>query len=238
MASHPLSLLRSDMQSLSSPERASASARFFKSGPGQYGEGDQFMGISVPDQRKVAKNYRNLPLTDLEQLLISPIHEERLIALIILVHQFKLGDEPTQEIIYNFYLAQTAHINNWDLVDSSAEFIVGPWLEHRDKHILVTLAHSRNLWERRIAMVSTFHYIKQGHPEEAFKIATLLLHDSEDLIHKAVGWMLREIGKRCGQDVEETFLLQHYRTMPRTMLRYAIEHFPADRRQQYLSGLA
>jgi 3-methyladenine DNA glycosylase AlkD len=195
------------------------------------------MGVSVPDQRQVARRYLSLPLSDLEQLLTSSIHEERLTALIILVRQFQRADELTQEKIYNFYLTHAAHINNWDLVDSSAEFIVGPWLQHRDQSILQTLARSPSLWERRIAMLSTFHYIKQGDPNEAFKIATILLHDPEDLIQKAVGWMLREIGKRCSSEAEEAFLRRHYHTMPRTMLRYAIEHFPDSRRQEYLKGL-
>jgi 3-methyladenine DNA glycosylase AlkD len=238
MASTSLVSLRSDTKAISSPERSTASARFFKTGPGQYGAGDTFIGVSVPDQRKIARRYPNLPLTDIEQLLNSPIHEERLTTLIILVRQFQQSDEATQKTIYDFYLTHTARINNWDLVDSSAEFIVGPWLKHRDKAILQKLAKSDLIWERRIAMLSTFHYIKQGQPDEAFAIATLLLHDPHDLMHKAVGWMLREIGKRCSREIEEAFLVQHYRNMPRTMLRYAIEHFPEERRQQYLKGEA
>lgn len=229
--------LQSDLKSLATPERAKVSAWFFKTGPGQYGEGDIFIGVTVPDIRKVAKNYRDLSLADLEKLLESEIHEERQVAVMILVNQFKRGDVAIKKSIYDFYLAHATRINNWDMVDGSAEFIVGPWLQDKDRSILTKLAKSENIWERRISMMATFHYIKQGDSTESFKIATLLLHDRHDLIQKAVGWMLREIGKRCSQEIEEEFLRVHYKIMLRTMLRYAIERFSEEERQKYLKGL-
>lgn len=228
--------LHQDLQELSSPEKAASSAWFFKTGPGQYGEGDVFMGVSVPNVRKVAKRHQDTSLEELEELLKSKVHEERQIALFILVDQYKCGDEAKKEAIYNFYLSHSTWVNNWDLVDCSAEFIVGPWLENKDKSILTKLALSESLWERRIAMLATFHYIKKGEPTEALAIAALLLQDKHDLIQKAVGWMLREVGKRCSPQIEEEFLLKNYQNMPRTMLRYAIEHFPEERRQAYLKG--
>ncbi len=232
-----LANLRAELKALGSPAKAKASAWFFKTGPGQYGEGDIFAGVTVPEQRKLARGYRDLPLGDVKQLLESAVHEERLTALIILVEQFRRADESAQELIYEFYLAHTARVNNWDLVDSSAAYIVGPWLEQRDKSILVKLAGSDSVWERRIAMLATYHYIQQGDPADALTIAGLLVNDRHDLIQKAVGWMLREIGKRCSPEAEEEFLVRHYKTMPRTMLRYAIERFPKERREQYLKGL-
>ena len=231
-----LSELRDQLHALGSPEKAKASQWFFKNGPGEYGEGDQFIGVSVPEQRRVAKQFLDLPLADAETLLQSPFHEERLVALIILVSQFQHSDQPTQKVIYDFYLSHTDRVNNWDLVDSSAEYIVGPWLQDKDKSILTKLAASASVWERRIAMVATFHYIKQGQSDQALLIAELLLHDKHDLIQKAVGWMLREIGKRCSRAIEEQFLRDHYAGMPRTTLRYAIEHFPESQRQAYLHG--
>ncbi|HXH27113.1 MAG TPA: DNA alkylation repair protein [Candidatus Acidoferrum sp.] len=228
--------LRHQLHALGSPEKVTSSQWFFKTGPGQYGEGDEFIGVTVPEQRTVARHFRDLPLPDLQQLLLSPIHEERLEALFILVGQYQRGDAPTQKAIYEFYLAHADRVNNWDLVDSSAEYIVGPWLQDKDRTILTKLAASPSLWERRIAMLATFHYIKQGDAGPALQIAELLLHDQHDLIQKAVGWMLREIGKRCSRAIEEQFLSRHYTEMPRTMLRYAIEHFPEDRRQAYLHG--
>jgi 3-methyladenine DNA glycosylase AlkD len=232
-----LTELRNELSLASSAEKANNSARFFKTGPGQYGESDIFIGISVPDQRKIAKNYEDLSLNELENLLKSKIHEERLISLIILVNKFQHGNQDTKANIYNFYISHTININNWDLVDSSAEYIVGPWLENKDKSILTSLARSNVIWERRIAMLATFHYIKQEDPKDALKIAELLLNDNHDLIQKAVGWMLREIGKRCSLKVEEKFLAHHYKSMSRTTLRYAIERFPKTRREQYLKSL-
>ncbi len=209
--------------------------RFFKTGPGEYGEGDLFIGVRVPETRRVAKKFHLLPLNDALTLLRSEIHEERLLALILLTEKFRRGSAEQQAEIYRLYLENTGHINNWDLVDSSAMFIVGPYLQNRSRDPLHRLARSASLWERRIAILATFHFIRQGEFDETLKIAETLLLDREDLIHKAVGWMLREIGKRdmCR---EEDFLKMHYRNMPRTMLRYAIEKFPEELRQKYLKG--
>ena len=242
-------------------ERAVHSGYFFKCGPGQYGEGDQFIGNKVPDIRRIAKRYKDLPLEDLHELLMSPWHEERLVALFILILQHKKTPERDNEF-YEFYLAHSGPvgqslvspsarkkwapknnffgINNWDLVDSSAGYIVGPYLQDRPEkmRVLRALASSEHLWEKRIAMLSTFAYIVDGRPDEALEIAELLLHDPHDLIQKAVGWMLREIGKRCSKEVLVMFLAQHYRTMPRTALRYAIEHFSETERKAYLQGTA
>lgn len=228
--------LRAELNKLANPERAKKSAYYFKTGEGQYGFGDVFLGVSVPAQRVVAKKYRELPLKQVEQLLKSKIHEERLTASIILVDQFKRANKETRHQIYDFYLANTANINNWDIIDGSAPYIVGGWLEDKDRRVLVTFARSKTLWDRRIAIMATFPFIREGDATWTFKIADLLLNDNEDLIHKAVGWMLREVGNSCGHDVEEKFLKLHYKTMPRTMLRYAIEKFDEPKRQQYLKG--
>ena len=209
--------------------------RFFKTGPGEYGEGDIFHGIKVPVQRTIANKFHHLPLNDLQVLLKSKYHEERLIALLILVIKFKHADEAVREKIFSFYLKNADNINNWDLVDLSADKIVGAFLIDKDKSILFKLAKSTDLWERRISMISTFYFIKNGIFEVTFQMAEILLNDKHDLIHKAVGWMLREIGKRDLQP-EEEFLKLHYKKMPRTMLRYAIEKFPEAKRQAYLKG--
>jgi 3-methyladenine DNA glycosylase AlkD len=186
--------------------------------------------------RKLAQRHGAIPLADVETLLHSPFHEDRLLALLILVRQFGRVDSQVQEKIYNLYLSNTRYINNWDLVDSSAGYIVGAYLLDRDRSPLIELAQSSLLWERRIAIMATSYFIGQNQFAETLKIATMLLTDQEDLIHKAVGWMLREIGQR-DQEAEETFLREHYRQMPRTMLRYAIEKFPEPQRQAYLKGL-
>ncbi len=225
------------LKSLAEPGRAQNSAWFFKTGPGQYGEGDTFIGVRVPSQRKVAKQYVDLGLHEVEKLVRSPLHEERLTGLLILVYSFKQSDEPGRRRVYNFYLAHTSCVNNWDLVDSSASYIVGAYLADKDRSVLYDLARSDSLWERRIAIIATMHFIGHGESKDTFAIARILLSDRHDLIHKAVGWMLREVGKSCGQEVEEQFLRAHYQSMPRTMLRYAIEHFSEDVRQQYLKGL-
>lgn len=217
--------------------KAKSSAWFFKTGPGQYGEGDQFIGVTLPEQRVVAREFKDLQLAEIEKLITSPIHEHRMTGLIILVNQFKKSDEAGRKSIYGFYLSHTANVNNWDLVDGSAADIVGAYLADKNKTILMQLAKSDLLWERRIAMISTFYFIKQSDPIEAFKIAEILMNDKEDLMHKAVGWMLREIGKKCGRPVLEGWLKAHYQTLPRTALRYAIEHFEPDRRQAYLKSL-
>ncbi len=231
--------LKAVLKQLSSPEKAKNSAWFFKTGKGQYGEGDVFIGVTMPEQRNAIKPFMDMDLDEIVKLLKSPEHEYRMCALLIMVAQYKKGSKEVKENIYNNYLAHTKWINNWDLVDASAEHIVGPWLaDKKDKmKVLTHLANAQSLWDRRIAMLATFHYIKKGSTEEALYLAEILLKDKEDLMHKAVGWMLREIGKRCSKDIEEMFLVQHYHTMPRTMLRYAIEHFPETQRQAYLKGL-
>lgn len=230
--------LKADLFRLASPEKAKNSAWFFKTGKGEYGENDVFLGITMPEQRKAIKPFLNLPLEEVEKLLQSPEHEYRMCALLIWVAQYKKSSEENRKRIYEKYLDNTRWINNWDLVDASAEHIVGLWLEKRKEKmkVLESLAKSKSLWERRIAMLATFCYIKKGESKDALAIAEILLEDKEDLIHKAVGWMLREIGKKCSILEEETFLQKHYKNMPRTMLRYAIEHFPELRRQAYLKG--
>ena len=223
------------LREIGDPETAQFLQRFFKTGPGQYGEGDQFLGIRVPVLRKLTKELGSLPLPETAELLQSPWHEERLLALLILVRAYARGDEAQRELVYRLYLDHARFVNNWDLVDASAEHIVGRHLEGRDRAPLEQLATSELLWERRIAMIATFHFIKQGEFAPTLRIAELLLDDRHDLIHKAVGWMLREAGKR-DQAAEEEFLRDHYQRMPRTMLRYAIEKFPEPLRQRYLRG--
>lgn len=234
-----LSELKRELHYAADPEKAAFFPRFFKAGPGDYAEGDKFLGVNVPNQRALAKKYKDLPLKDIEKLIVSEWHEERLTGLFILNSAYKEGNDKIKQDIYDFYLTHTNYINNWDLVDSSAGYIVGPHLENRPEKmdVLSKLAQSELLWERRIAMLATFHYIVNRHrADEALIVAEILLHDKHDLIHKAVGWMLREIGKRCGEDILKSFLARHYKTMPRTMLRYAIEKFPPETRQQYLKG--
>ena len=220
---------------LGDAEQAAVSQRFFKTGPGEYGEGDIFIGIKVPVLRQLAREAANLPITEIKKLLRSRIHEERLIALLMLVRRYSRTDEANRKQIYDLYLQNTSFVNNWDLVDLSAHYIVGPYLADKSRAPLYRLAESDSLWERRIAIMSTFHFIKNGEFSETLAISKLLLSDTKDLIHKAVGWMLREIGKRHLQ-TEENFLKKHYRKMPRTMLRYAIEKFPEHKRQAYLKG--
>ncbi len=227
--------VRTEIKNHSNKELAKLLQRFFKTGPGEYGEGDKFAGIKVPVSRKIAVSNSSLTLKEIQQLLKSEIHEERLIALLILVHQFKKGDEAQKEKIFKFYIRNTKYINNWDLVDLSAPQIVGAFIVDKEKDILFKFVNSKNLWQKRIAVLSTFSFIKINRFDEALKISEILLNDNHDLIHKAVGWMLREIGKR-NLNVEEKFLRKYYKQMPRTMLRYAIEKFPEKRRQQYLKG--
>ena len=210
--------------------------RFFKTGPGEYGEGDRFLGVRVPAIRKLARECDALGAKELRDLLKSTFHEERLLALVILVRRFSGGTEGERQRIYRFYLAHTRCINNWDLVDLSAEHIVGAYLMDKSRQPLHDLAVSSFLWERRMAIVSTFHFIRRGDFDATLQVARMLLDDKEDLIHKATGWMLREVGKR-DLKVEKQFLKEHYRMMPRTMLRYAIEKLAERRRQQYLKGL-
>jgi 3-methyladenine DNA glycosylase AlkD len=223
------------LHKLADPVRAEHSARYFKSGPGEYGEGDLFLGIRVPDIRAQVKKCEAVSLEEIQELLMSAFHEERLFALLLLVRKFAKADDKENAAIYDLYLNNTHCINNWDLVDSSASQIVGSYLESRDRQILYKLAESASHWERRIAVISTFQFIGKNQFEDALKLAKKLINDEEDLIHKAVGWMLREIGKR-NVAVEKSFLRLHYKKMPRTMLRYAIEKFPEQERRKYLSG--
>lgn len=229
--------VRRELRALANPDTARALQRFFKTGPGEYGEGDRFLGIKVPAIRSVAKAHRNLPLRQVRQLLKSRRHEERMASLFILVFQFAMADEPQRQRIYELYLRSTRHINNWDLVDCSAGQIVGGHLIDKSRDPLFVLARSRSLWERRIAVLATFPFIRRGEYAPTLDLAELLRDDPEDLIHKAVGWMLREVGKR-DRAAEEAFLRRHCRRMPRTMLRYAIERFPEALRQHYLAGEA
>ncbi len=231
----PVKEIKEKLQKLANKKRAAQSRRYFKTGPGEYGEGDIFVGIRVPELRKLSRAYRDIPLEATEILLNSPIHEERLLALLILVMKYAGSDAGEQKRIYTLYLKNTRFVNNWDLVDASAHYIVGPFLMDKNKRPLYRLAASKSIWDRRIAIMSTFHYIRQNIYSETLKIADTLISDQEDLIHKAVGWMLREIGKRDLQ-TEEKFLRPRYKAMPRTMLRYAIERFPAAKRQRYLKG--
>lgn len=233
---HSLKELQKELLNESDPDKARVLQGFFKTGVGEYGEGDIFLGVTVPVSRKIAIKYKNLNLPDVRKLLKSEIHEERLTALLILVHNFKEGDESEKKKIFNFYLKNIRFVNNWDLVDLSADKIVGAYLsDMKDRGVLYKLAKSKNLWERRIAIVATFNFIKNDEFKDTLKTAKILLEDNHDLIHKAVGWMLREVGKRSSE-TEDQFLKKHYKKMPRTMLRYAIEKFPEKRRREYLNG--
>lgn len=218
-------------------EKAAYLPRFFQAFEGGYGEGDRFIGVAVPHQRKVAqKHYRAIDIKDVERLLNEPIHEYRLTALFMLVYKFeKAKDERDREVIVDTYLNNIESINNWDLVDSSAPNILGAFLMDKDKSILYDMAGTQDLWKQRIAILSTFYFIKQGKYDDTLKIAEILLHHEHDLIHKAVGWMLREIGNR-DFNVEYSFLKDNYEVMPRTMLRYAIEKFEPELRQKFLKG--
>lgn len=227
--------IQSKLKGLANKKNAEVAQRFFKTGPGEYGEGDIFLGIRVPVLRELAKEYQTITVKEAEHLLKSPIHEERLLALFILLRIYSKAEEAIKKAIYELYLKNTKFINNWDLVDSSAEYIVGDFLLDKGKNLLYQLARSKNLWERRISIMSTFCFIKRRQYSETLKVAKALLNDKEDLIHKAVGWMLREVGKR-NLPLEEEFLKEHYKEMPRTMLRYAIEKFPETKRQGYLKG--
>ncbi|MFH2140199.1 MAG: DNA alkylation repair protein [Pseudomonadota bacterium] len=221
------------LHTLASPDTASILQRFFKTGPGQYGEGDLFLGIKIPPLRALAKQHRDADLATIAALLSSKYHEERLFSLLLLMQFYATADERGKQAAYDLYLGGTRHINNWDLVDVSAPHIVGKHLEDRPRKVLQRLAKSGSLWERRIAMVSTLHFIRRNDFTDTLRIAEMLLDDEHDLMHKAVGWMLREVGKR-DQRTLETFLQQHYPRLPRTALRYAIERFDPPLRQQYL----
>ena len=227
--------IQRELESLGDASQAAILQRFFKTGPGEYGAGDRFRGIRVPVLRGLAKKYQELSLAEARRLLQSAFHEDRLLVLLILIRQYYRGDQGVRDQLHRFYLEHTRFVNNWDLVDASAPHLLGHYLEDRPKDTLTRLAASGNWWERRLAIIATLHFIKRQDFDETLRIARLLLGDPEDLIHKAVGWMLREVEKRQ-TTVAEAFLQKHYRNMPRTMLRYAIERLPEARRQAYLKG--
>ena len=229
---HPLV---EDLQLLGSPAKASHALKFFKTGKGEYGEGDLFIGVTVPEVRTVATKYKNLSLQELDILIADQIHEVRLCVLIILTNRMKKATEKTREEIYEFYIKNTKYINNWDLVDTSVRDIVGAYLFDKDIEKLIELAHSKDLWEQRMAIVATYYHIKKGHVQLTFDIADLLLFHKHDLIHKAVGWMLREAGK-LDEGVLDDYLKTRYQQMPRTALRYAIERMHEPKRKSYLNG--
>jgi len=242
--------LKKDVRKFANPKKAKVYQKFFKTGKGEYGEGDIFLGLTAPQSRKIAIKYKDLSFDDVKKLLQSKIHEERVIALLILVHNFssfakaasfaevatKAESEDKRKRIFDFYLKHTKYINNWDLVDLSTDKIVGQYLLDKSKDILFKLARSKSLWERRISIVATYQFIKDGRYQETLKISEMLLKDDHDLIHKAVGWMLREVGKECSQEVLEKFLKKDYQKMHRTTVRYAIERFPEKLRKEYLNG--
>jgi 3-methyladenine DNA glycosylase AlkD len=226
--------LKKELASFADKKQAAILSRFFKTGPGEYGEGDIFLGIKVPVQRQIAKKYEELSLKDLEHILHSRIHEERLVALIILVCKYKKADEEAKGKIFKFYLKNTKWINNWDLVDLSSYHIVGEYLLDKPRFLLYTLAKSKNLWERRIAIISTFTLLRHKDFKDTIVISEILLGDKQDLIHKAVGWMLREMGKREKQELIK-FLDKNYSRMPRTCLRYSIEKLSESEKKYYLA---
>jgi 3-methyladenine DNA glycosylase AlkD len=233
-----LKSLKKELQNKKNPEKAKLLQRFFKTGKGQYGEGDIFLGLMVPQQRQVVKKFCDeIELKDLQELLNSKIHEERLISLLILVDKYKKAEkeknEKIKKEIFDFYLKNTKNINNWDLVDLSSPNIIGSYLLDKNKDILYKLANSEHLWEKRIAIISTAQFIRNNQFQDTIKISEILLNDKHDLIHKAVGWMLREVGKRDKQTLEN-FLKKHYKTMPRTMLRYSIEKFSKEEREKWM----
>lgn len=230
-----IAAIQRELESLGDASRVAILQRFFKTGPGEYGAGDRFRGIRVPALRGLARKYQDLPLDATGRLLQSTFHEDRLLALLILIRHYYRGDQVVRDKIHRLYLEHTRFVNNWDLVDASAPHLVGHYLGDRPTDTLTRLAASGNLWERRMAIIATIHFIKQKEFDETLRIARLLLGDPEDLIHKAVGWMLREVEKR-ETTVAEAFLKTYYRNMPRTMLRYAIERLPEARRQAYLKG--
>lgn len=223
--------LRKDLHALADPDKAKILQSFFKTGPGQYGQGDVFLGVTVLKSRQLAKKYAGVSLDEVKDLLYSKIHEERLIGLLILVERYE--DDPRG--VARFYLKNLRQVNNWDLVDLTAPKILGPFLEKSDRSLLYDLARSKVLWKRRVAIIATFHFIRAGDFSDALKISEILLCDEHDLMHKAVGWMLREIGKRDIK-TEDAFLKMHHKKMPRTMLRYAIERFSGQKRRAYLEG--
>jgi 3-methyladenine DNA glycosylase AlkD len=230
-----LKKIKDELQQLGNPSQARVLQRFFKTGKGEYGEGDVFRGIKIPVLRKLAKKYQDMACTAVGELLKSKFHEDRMLALLLLLQKYLKADDAGKKNIYTMYLRNTRFINNWDLVDVAAHHIVGHYLMDKSREPLYRLARSKLLWERRIAIIATFHYIRQNKFDDTLKIAGMLIEDPHDLMHKAVGWMLREVGKRDLQS-EEQFLKTYYRQMPRTMLRYAIERFHEAKRREYLEG--
>ena len=232
-----LRAIKKEFKNLASPAKAAALARFFKTGRGEYAEGDIFLGLTVPQTRRLAEKYAALlTLSQTSALLRSPFHEERLAALLILKEKYARGSGSDKARVFRLYISSTRFINNWDLVDLSAEHIAGAWLEDKDKRPLFRLARSKLLWERRIALLATFRYIKSGKSFLTLQLIKEVLEDTHDLMHKAAGWMLREVGKRCSKRILENFLKANYTRLPRTALRYAIEHFPEKERLKYLRG--
>lgn len=228
--------LIADLKAAADPVKAAFFPHFFKAGKGEYAEGDTFIGVTVPQVRSIIKEYQSMELEDVEMLLESPLHECRLAALLILVHQFKRADTSHKKEIAALYLRRTDRINNWDLVDCSARDILGAWTDETDNvKLLDTLSHSNDLWEQRMAIVATYHYIRKNELDHTFRIAETLMHHKHDLIHKAVGWMLREAGKKDPERLD-AFLLKHHREMPRTMLRYAIEKLNPQRKKAFMTG--
>ena len=227
--------IKKDLQKLANPEKARFLSRYFKTGKGEYGHGDAFLGITVPEQRKIAKKFRNTGFDDLEKLLQSNIHEYRFTALEILNFKYEKADNIRKKEIVDFCLKNIKWINNWDLVDTFAPHVFGDFLKDKNKRILYRMARSKNLWERRIAIISTFAFIKNNSFEDSLRISEILLKDKHDLIHKAVGWMLREVGKK-DRKIEEEFLKKYYKKMPRTMLRYAIEKFDENKKKFYMNN--
>lgn len=227
--------LKRELKAAGTPERALGAARFFKTGKGEYGEGDIFLGITVPELRRIVRQYRGLPLVEVERLLHAQEHECRLAALLVLVAQYERGDQTLRREILDMYLRNTRYINNWDLVDASCREIVGAHLRIGSRKLLTRLAKSRSLWERRIAMVSTMALVRDGDLDDALRIAEMLLDDTHDLIHKAIGWVLRVVGD-ADRAALLRFLKAHYARVPRTALRYAIEHFSPAERKKLLAG--
>jgi 3-methyladenine DNA glycosylase AlkD len=228
--------LKKDLGKLADLKKVKILRNFFKTGIGEYGEGDIFIGVTVPKSRIVARKYKNLSLKDVKKLLHSKIHEERLVSILLLVEKYKQASDSERNEIVKYYLENAKYVNNWDLVDLSAPKILGIFLlEKKDRSVLYKLCNSDNLWEKRISIISTYEFIRKGQFEDTLKISEILLKDKHDLIQKAVGWMLRELGKR-DMKLEETFLVRHHKEIPRTTLRYAIEKFPEAKRKMYLSG--
>ncbi len=227
--------IKKDIKKMANPEKAKIYQRFFKTGKGQYGEGDVFLGLTSQQIKDIAKKYTGIGLPKIQELLKSEIHEHRICALRILFEKYKKSEEEEKGNIFNLYLKNTKFINNWDLVDLSAPNIVGEFLLDKKRIVLYNLAESKSLWEKRISVLATFTFIRNNDFKDSLRICEILLKDDHDLIHKACGWMLREIGKR-DLAIEEKFLKKHYKNMPRTMLRYAIERFEENKRQKYLKG--